>query len=277
MVQDTQPVMTFASIAGQKVHADCDGGTVTSDGGVLFLRAIASQLGVIGRFTHALRDRRHPSYVDHSYEELLRQRILHIACGDEDANDCDPRRHDPGVKAACDRLPISGELLGSQPTMPRLENAARRSDLSRMARALVETFVASYDTPPTALILDIDDAEDPAHGDQQLTLCNAHYGAHGYLPLHLYAGQSGQLIPTILRPGRRPSGKDLVAILKRLVTALRQHWPQVLRVRRGERPFRAPEVHDFGEAHGLYDVLGQSSNQGLQVQAHPLLEQARRL
>jgi hypothetical protein len=87
MEQDTQAIMTFASISGKKVQADFDGGAVTSEGGVLFLRAIESKLGVIQRFTQALRDRRHPSYVDHSYEELLCQRIFQIACGYEDAND----------------------------------------------------------------------------------------------------------------------------------------------------------------------------------------------
>jgi hypothetical protein len=277
MEQDTQAVMTFASISGKKVHADFDGGTVTSDGGVLFLRAIDAKLGVIQRFTQALRDRRHPSYVDHSYEELLRQRIFQIACGYEDANDCDALRRDPGFKAACNRLPLSGDPLGSQPTMTRLANAAQRTALYRMARALVDTFVASYKTPPKALILDIDDTDDPTHGEQQMTLFNAHYGEHCYLPLHIYEGQSGKLITTILRPGRRPSGKDIVAILKRLIPYLRKHWPKVLLSLRGDSHFSAPEVHDFCAQHDLYYVLGQSSTPVLKARAPGLLAQARKL
>jgi hypothetical protein len=78
----------------------------------------------------------------------LRQRIFQIARGYEDANDCDSLRRDPACKAACERLPIVGEDLASQPTMSRLDNAPRRSELYRMAQALLETFVASYDRPP---------------------------------------------------------------------------------------------------------------------------------
>jgi hypothetical protein len=96
-----------------------------------------------------------------------------------------------------------------------------------------------------------------------MTLFNAHYGAYCYLPLHIYEGQSGKLITTILRPGSRPSGQDMVAIVKCLVAYLRQQWPKVLIILRGDSHFSAPEVHDFGDQHALYYVLGQSSNSDL--------------
>ncbi len=46
---------------------------------------------------------------------------------------------------------------------------------------------------------------------------NGHYHAYCYLPLHLYEGQSGKLITTLLRPGCRPTGAQIVSILKRVV------------------------------------------------------------
>ena len=94
-------------------------------------------MGLIARMVDALRDRRHPSYIDHTLLDLVKQRVFQIACGYEDAVDCDDLRHDPGVKAACDRLPLSGPDLGSQSTMTRLENDVRRSDLYRLAQAFV--------------------------------------------------------------------------------------------------------------------------------------------
>jgi hypothetical protein len=172
--QDTHTPLIFASISGKNVQADFDGGTLTSDGGVLFLRAVEANVGVIQRLSQALHDRRHPRDVEHTSDDLLRQRVLQIACGDEEANDCDTLRHDPAVKAAGNHVPISGKPLASQPTMTRLENAARRSDLSRMARALVDTFLASYASAPAAILLEIDDTDDPTHGEQQSTLFNAH-------------------------------------------------------------------------------------------------------
>src|SRR4029453_7681382 len=95
MTQDTQIVLPFASLSGKRLQADFDGGALSSDGGVLFLRETEAHIGVIRRFVEALDDRRDPRYTDHSYEELLRQRIFQIACGYEDANDCDSLRRDP--------------------------------------------------------------------------------------------------------------------------------------------------------------------------------------
>jgi hypothetical protein len=227
MTEDTQIVLPFARLCDKTLQADFDGGTLTSDGGVLFLRETEAQMGLIRRFVEALDDRRDPRYTEHSYEELLRQRIFQIACGYEDANDCHSLRRDPAFKAACERLPIVGEDLASQSTMSRLENAPRRSELYRMAQALLDTFLTSYDRTPKALLLAIDDTADEVHGAQQQSLFNGYYDASCYLPLHIYEGQSGKLITSLLRPGRRPTGEEIVSILKRVVRAIRRQWPAV--------------------------------------------------
>jgi hypothetical protein len=49
--------------------------------------------------------------------QILRARILAIACGYEDANDLDRLRFDPAFKLACGRLPDSGLDLSLQPTI----------------------------------------------------------------------------------------------------------------------------------------------------------------
>ena len=69
-------------------EATFDGGNLTSDGGVLHLRAVDKAIGLIDRLCGCIADDRHQSYVDHSLSDLLRQRIFQIACGYEDANDC---------------------------------------------------------------------------------------------------------------------------------------------------------------------------------------------
>ena len=279
MTQDTQIVLPFARLSGKALQADFDGGTLSSDGGVLFLREIEAQIGIIRRFARALDDPRDARYTDHSYEEMLSQRIFQIACGYEDANDCDPLRHDPAFKAACGRLPILGEPLASQPSMSRLENRPRRSELYRMAEALFATFVASYDQAPESLLLDLDDTADEVHGAQQQVLFNGYYDSYCYLPLHLYEGQSGKLITTILRPGRRPTGKEMVSILKRVVVAIRCEWPDVLILLRGDGHFSTPEIQDWCESQEpeiLY-ILGQSGNKVLQEKSRGLLQQAQLL
>jgi len=275
MTQDTQHALSFARIFDKKVEVDFEGGTLTSDGGAPILREVDTQVGLIDRLVAAIRDRRHPSYVHHPLKDLLRQRVFQIACGYADANDCDALRSDPAFKLACDRLPETGADLASQPTMTRLENSVSRTDLYRMARALVDTFIASYPKPPKAIILDIDDTDDPTHGAQALTVFNGYYDEHCYLPLHIYEGQSGKLITTILRPGCRPSGAEIVTILKRLVPALRQRWPHVRIILRGDSHFSTPEVHNFCDTHHLYFVLGQSGNQRLTAMMDHAVAQAQ--
>ena len=195
-MERSQKTLSFASISGRKIEADFDGSMTTSDGGVLLLRQAESKIGIVDRIVEALSDHRHQSYIDHTYTDLIRQRVFQIACGYEDANDSNDLRSDPGLKAACDRLPVTGDDLASQPT------SVSRTDLYRIGLALLETFIKSYDKPPKKIILDIDDTDDPTHGSQQLSLFHAYYDEYCYMPVHLYEGQTGKLITTILRPGR---------------------------------------------------------------------------
>ena len=274
-VQDNQRTLSFASVSGKQVEAVFDGGVLTSDMGVMLLREVASKTGILSRIVGALTDRRHPSYVDHTMADLIGQRVFQIACAYEDANDCNLLREDPAFKAACERLPASDADLASQPTMSRLENGIRRRDLVRMGEAFVDAFIASYATPPEAVVLDFDDTNDAVHGNQQLALFNGYHDQRCYCPLHIYEGRTGRLIMTLLRPGVRPSGKQIVSILKRLVKALRQAWPHVGVFLRGDAHFSCPEVHDFCDEHEVYFVLGQTGNARLAQRAHPLMEQAK--
>ena len=276
MTQDTQIVLPFARLSGKNLQADFDGGTLSSDGGVLFLREIEAQMGMISRLAGVLHDPRDPRYTVHSYEEMLSQRIFQIACGYDDANDCTALRHDPAFKAACGRLPISDDPVASQPSMSRFENSPRRGELYRMAQVLFDTFVASYDQAPQSLLLDIDDTVDEVHGAQQQSLFNGYYDSYCYLPLHIYEGQSGKLITTILRPGRGPTGEERVSILKRVVRAIRREWPEVMILLLGDGHFSTPEVHEWCESQEpqIFYILGQSGNNVLKGKARGILQQA---
>ena len=111
----------------------------------------------------------------HTLPAMLRFHMFVIACGYEDADDCDDLRGDPLFKLAVRRAPESGRDLCSQPTMSRLENAPSRIEVRRLTAALVDLFCRSFPIPRAAITLDIDDTCDPVHGDQQLSLFNAHY------------------------------------------------------------------------------------------------------
>ena len=190
MEQNTQLSLQFASISGKKVTADFTGGDVTSDVGVMVMREVADKIGIIEQLAQAIHDERHQSYVKHELTELLMQRIFQIICGYDDANDANDLRIDPGFKASCDKLPSEADLA-SQPTITRFENSITTKDLYRIAKVIVDQFIASYKTPPEAIILDIDDTDDETHGAQQLSLFNAYHDEYCYQPLFIFEGQTG--------------------------------------------------------------------------------------
>lgn len=276
MTKFTKQLLLFKDISGKKVEADFDGGEVSSDGGLLFLREVERKKGIIRRIGQALRDRRHPSYVRHQFINLLKQRVFQIACGYEDANDSDELSEDPVLKISCEKLPESDESLGSQPTISRFENGLSRTDLYRIAQVLLDIFIDSYESPPEAIILDIDDTDDETHGHQQLTLFNAFHDSYCYMPLHIYEGVSGRLITTVLRPGKRPSGDEVVAILKRVVQRIKEAWPGVGILLRGDSYYSCPSVYEFCEDEGIKFTLGFKSYKPLMEKVKPLLEEAQR-
>ncbi len=80
---------------------------------------------------------------------MLRFRMFAIACGYEDADDCDELRADPLFRLAVGQGVESGRDLCFQPIMSRLENAPSSSEVGRMTAALVDTLCRSFPTPPS--------------------------------------------------------------------------------------------------------------------------------
>ena len=131
--------------------ADFEGGLISSDGGLVLLRGAERRLGLAETLAGCIREWRDPALVVHTLPAMLRFRMFAIACGYEDADDCDALRTDPLFKLTVGRAPESGRALCSQPTMSRLENAPSRLEVARMTAALVDLFCRSFPTPPAAI------------------------------------------------------------------------------------------------------------------------------
>ncbi len=134
--EDTLLPFSLPSIGKKKVTAAFDGGQVSSDGGALLLAGADKRLGLIDRLAGIIPDHRDPAPITHTMADILRARVLAIACGYPDANDLDHLRRDPAFKLACGRLPDSGDDLASQPTMSRWENAPDLRSLVRIAEKI---------------------------------------------------------------------------------------------------------------------------------------------
>lgn len=147
----------LSPVEGKPLTTTFDAGRLSSDGGVIMLREIASRLGLAETITGPLRDDRDPARVQHSYADMAMARMLAIAAGYEDCDDIDTLRADPAFKIACGRAPETGADLMSQPTLSRLENLAQWHSLARIGLGMIDLYCKSFATPPKRIVLDIDD------------------------------------------------------------------------------------------------------------------------
>jgi Transposase DDE domain group 1 len=260
MTDDTLLPFSFPAVRRKKVTAAFDGGRISSDGGVMLLAEADRRLGLADKLAAVMSDPRDPTRITHSLADILRARILAIACGWEDADDLDHLRKDPAFKLACGRLPDSGDDLCSQPTMSRWENAPNLREIVRLMGVLVDLWCASYSAPPKAVTLDIDDTCDEVHGTQQLSLFNAHYDTRCFLPIHVYDTATSRPVMFILRPGKTPTGTEIRAHLRRLVRRIRRHWPTTRLTIRGDSHYGRREVMDWCDDNDIDYVFGLQGN-----------------
>jgi len=270
---DTLLPFSLPSICQKKVTAAFDGGLISSDGGVLLLAGADKRLGLVDTLAAIIPDHRDPTKITHTMSDILRARILAIACGYPDADDLDDLRKDPAFKLACGRLPESGDDLASQPTMSRWENAPDLRTLIRLTYATVDLWCNSYSRPPKSIMLDIDDTADTVHGHQQLSLFNAHYDERCFLPIHIYDADTGHCVLTILRPGKTPDGTEVRAHLRRLVRRIRMHWPQTQITFRGDSHYGRKEAMEWCEQNGVRYIFGLAPNKVLAEQVFSKLDE----
>jgi hypothetical protein len=263
-----------SSIAGKAVRAAFDGGRLTSDAGVLVLADVERRLKVAERLARCLTDPRSPERVHHTLAEMIRFRVLLIAAGYADANDCDALRRDPAFKMAVGHLPESGKDLCSQPTMCRLENLPTITALKRMMAAMVELFCDSFAEVPRRIVLDIDDTEDRVHGHQHLSLFHAHYDSQCFLPIHVYEALTGKPVAVILRPGKTPDGTEVALVLRHIVSRIRARWPRVDILVRGDGHYGRHEAMSWCERNRVAYVFGLAGNKVLSARVTGLAEDA---
>ena len=227
---------------------------MSSDAGLLALREVEQRLGIADRLAACIDDPRNSAMVTHSLADMIRFRLMMIAAGYEDGNDANDLRHDPIFKMALDHLP-SGDRLCSQSSISRLENLANVRALVRMGRALVDLYCGSFRQVPKRITLDFDDTFDAVYGGQQLGFFNAHHDEYGFQPIVVFDGD-GRFVTAMLRPAHRPKGKEIRAFMRRLVRAIRAHWPNTKILVRADSHYCTPEVLDWCRSEGLDYILG---------------------
>jgi hypothetical protein len=276
-----KPIVRFTPLARREVLARFDAGAISSDGGVLLLREVDRRINLLDRVNQLIPDPRDPLHVEHDQRTLIAQRVLAIACGWEDLNDHTTLRNDPVLQLATNRKAGGGggdvdpdRPLASASTLCRLENRIDRRACVAVNQLLVELFIESHKTPPEEVVLDFDATDDPVHGKQEGRFFHGYYDSYCFLPLYVFAG--GQLLCAYLRPANIDGARHAWAILALIAKRLRQAWPGVKIVFRGDSGFCRRKMLRWCDRHGVDYVVGLAKNPVLTKLSAALMARAEK-
>jgi len=264
----------FAPVEGRKVVAGFDGGAITSNAGALLLGQLDRGLGLIRRFAECFTDRRDPRFVEHRLETLVGQRVFGLALGYEDLNDHDELRKDPVFAVLAGKLaPVlrsDCEPVAGKSTLNRLEHMPRRHgakyheidcDNAKVDACFVDLFLDAHEKAPREIVLDLDATDIPLYGHQPERFFHGYYDSYCYLPLYIFAGD--QLLCARLRPANQDAAAGSVEEVRRIVTQLRERWPEVCIVLRADSGFCREDLMGWCERNHVDYLFGLARNQRL--------------
>lgn len=279
MTQCSQGGLEFQKLAGRDVVANFDGGKVTSDAGGVLLREVETRFGFLRQFACCFSDFRDPDRIEHTLEELLKQRVFALCLGYEDLNDHDRLRFDPLLAVLVDkkdpegltrhRAEDRGKALAGKSTLNRLELTPVRANadsrykkiaarMNAMETFLVDAFLQQHLQPPERIILDLDATDSPLHGHQLGRFFHGYYDEYCYLPLYIFCGDHP--LCARLRPSDIDGAAGALKQVQRIVAHIRQQWPNVSIVLRGDSGFCREHLMRWCEGNGVHYLFGLAKN-----------------
>jgi len=234
----------------------------------LLLRQVDKCLGLSEAVAGVLADPRRQASCLHDGLSILKQRLYGLALGYEDLNDHQHLRTDLAIQTAVE----SDRVLASSATLCRWENRADRDTAWQLHEVLVEQFIASFKRAPKKLVLDFDATDDAVHGKQAGRFFHGYYDHYCFLPLYVFCRE--QLLVSYLRPSKIDGAKHAWAILALLVKRLRQVWPKVRIIFRGDSGFCRWRMLRWCERHAIGYIVGIAKNKRLDAFIKPHLDEA---
>ena len=285
MPTECNPVLfEFPRVEGRAVVASFDGGRITSEAGALLLGATDKVIGLTRRLAACFQDHRDPTFVEHTLETLLMQRVVGIALGYEDLIDHDELRHDPVLAVLAGKLEARRSdcaPLAGKSTLNRLEHG--RPEPSRYARVsadagaiealFVDLFLDAHGRAPNQITLDLDATDDPLHGHQEGRFFHGYYDGYCYLPLYIFCGR--HLLAAKLRRSNIDAAAGAVEEVARIVRQIRARWPRVRILLRGDSGFCREALMLWCEQNRVDYVFGLARNARLEAEITAELQAAR--
>jgi len=271
-----QNELEFQDVNRKRVVARFDGGTLTTDAGLLLLREIERKFRFIERFAACFSDFREPKEIRYTVSQLVKQRVFAICQGYEDLNDHDALRLDFLFGLACERTKADDETGGyvsGKSTLNRLECGSElidgnerykkiRYDEEMAADLLLDVSLDTVNETPKEIILDFDNTDDPVHGDQEGRFFHGYYDCFCYLPLYVFRGD--RLLAAKLKTANADGSEGAEDELERIVTAIRKRWPGVRIMFRGDSGFCRERIMKWCEKNGVFYIIGLAKNRRLE-------------
>jgi len=269
MTECTQSEFQFAAHISRQVVARFDGGTMTTDAGGLLLRETDQRLNLLPRLAQCFVDRRSPALVKHTVKELVSQRVYGLALGYEDLNDHEQLRDDPVLRMMAGKAEVDDQPLAGKSTLNRLErndgSASRYSKITYWRDALdellVNVFLEAHTSAPDQIVLDVDTTDVALHGGQEGRFFHGYYDAYCYLPLYVFCGE--HLLGVRLRQANIDASAGSLREIERILGQIRQCWPEVRIIVRGDSGFCRDELMSWCEEHKVDYVFGFARNERL--------------
>jgi hypothetical protein len=215
---------------------------------------------------------------------LVAQRVYGLALGYEDMNDHDELRRDPLLAVLVDKKDLLGEerrrasdkgvALAGKSTLNRLELGGEKWEAEKKERykkivideagvdkVVVDLFLQAHREPPAEIVLDVDATDIPLYGEQEERFFHGYYGHYCYLPLYIVCGE--HVLCARLRPSNQDGATGCVTELERIIAQIREAWPQVRIIVRGDSGFCREELLKWCEEHSLDYVIGLAQNSRL--------------
>jgi hypothetical protein len=280
MTECTQSSFEFKAHFSRDVVARFDGGTTTSDGGGLLLRATDQRLNLLPRLAQCFLDGRDATRIEHSVAEMVSQRVYGLALGYEDLNDHEQLRQDPMLKLLAGQPDLEAPLAGKS-TLNRLELSTGTPDRYKkitfwkasIDELLVDVFLEAHrNWCPREIVLDVDTTDVALHGRQEDRFFHGYYDHYCYLPLYVFCGE--HVLCARLRPANIDAAAGSVSEIQRIVEQIRGAWPGVRILLRGDSGFCRDELMSWCEQHRVDYVLGFARNARLRAMLAPQLAAA---
>src|SRR5271169_4060428 len=265
MTECNQDRFKFASAHGRReIVAEFSGGTVSSDGGVLLLQEADAKMNLLARFSQCFIDRRNPVLIEHSIEQMIRQRVYALALGYEDLNDHEQLRQDPLLGVMAGKAQPGMEALAGKSTLNRMELGTGMPTRYKkitfwrdsVDELLVDVFLEAHPVPPPQIVLDIDTTDMALHGNQEGKFYHGYYKHYGYLPLYIFCGD--HVLCARLRPSSIGPAVGSRKEVERIVQHIRQRWPEVEIILRGDSGFCSDELLTWCEWRGTREWKASS-------------------